>query len=434
MNSNLTNISFGAGLTASVLSASGEPVSRDSLAEPMRQALWLAQQAIGLSDPNPRVGCVITDALSGAVLGAGHTQAAGQAHAEVMALRDAASRGMNVRGATAWVTLEPCAHFGRTPPCCDALVAAGIAKVVVAVGDPNPLVNGQGSARLRAAGVEVVFAGPEAAQASVELNIGFFSRILRGRPWLRMKLAGSLDGRSALPDGRSQWITDVPARQDGHAWRRRAGALLTGIGTVLADNPQMDTRLAPAPLAPLRMVLDSHLRTPADARLFRSPGRVQLLHRHQDISQPQWAENTAQSNRSSAGFATPIASPVATSQASHRAALMAAGAELIAMPGTDAGLDLPAVLNHLASLNLNEVHIEAGATLSAQCLLAGMVDELLIYQAPMLLGPGRALAALPLRESLPATPEWQFIESVAVGRDLRLRLRKSGWADWLPGA
>ncbi|HZE92036.1 MAG TPA: bifunctional diaminohydroxyphosphoribosylaminopyrimidine deaminase/5-amino-6-(5-phosphoribosylamino)uracil reductase RibD, partial [Rhizobacter sp.] len=206
----------------------------------MREALALAAHAIGLSEPNPRVGCVICGA-DGRVLGRGHTQEAGGPHAEVMALRDAAAQGENVRGATLYVTLEPCSHQGRTPPCCDALLAAGVARVVAAVQDPNPLVSGQGAARLRAAGVRVDVG--LLAEAASELNIGFFSRMLRGLPWVRLKSAVSLDGRSALDNGVSQWITGATARSDGHAWRKRAGAVLTGVGTVLEDDPRLDVRL-----------------------------------------------------------------------------------------------------------------------------------------------------------------------------------------------
>ena len=212
----------------------------------LHQALALAEQAIGLSDPNPRVGCVIL-AADGRLLGAGHTQPAGEAHAEVMALRDATGRGHDVRGATAIVTLEPCSHHGRTPPCCDALIAAGIARVVVAVEDPNPLVAGQGLARLRAAGIVVELADLAIAEAARELNIGFFSRMQRGRPFVRLKSAVSLDGRTALPDGRSQWITGEAARADGHAWRARASAILTGIGTVKEDDPRMTVRAVDTP-------------------------------------------------------------------------------------------------------------------------------------------------------------------------------------------
>jgi diaminohydroxyphosphoribosylaminopyrimidine deaminase / 5-amino-6-(5-phosphoribosylamino)uracil reductase len=232
----------------------------------MRQALVQARRAVGLSDPNPRVGCVIVSADGGQLLGEGHTQAAGDAHAEIMALRDAAAKGHAVAGATAYVTLEPCSHHGRTAPCCAALVAQGIAKVVASLPDPNPLVAGQGFERLRAAGVEVL-CGPGALEAR-ELNLGFFSRMLRKTPWLRMKIAASLDGRTALDNGVSQWITSEPARADGHAWRARAGAVLTGIGTLLEDNPRLDVRHVPALRQPDAVVIDSRLQTPMDANIF----------------------------------------------------------------------------------------------------------------------------------------------------------------------
>lgn len=221
----------------------------------MSQALGLAAQALFTSSPNPRVGCVITSADGHALLGQGFTQQAGGPHAEVMALRDAAARGHDVRGATAYVTLEPCSHHGRTGPCCDALIGAGIARVVASLADPNPLVAGQGFARLRAAGVQVEV-GPGAHEAR-ELNIGFFSRMLRGRPWVRVKAAASLDGATALGNGASQWITSPQARADGHAWRARACTLLTGVGTVLADDPRLDVRELPTPRQPRLAIVDS---------------------------------------------------------------------------------------------------------------------------------------------------------------------------------
>ncbi len=240
----------------------------------MREALDLAALSIGLSEPNPRVGCVLATA-DGRVIGRGHTQQAGGPHAEVMALRDAlAARRASIRGATAVVTLEPCAHHGRTPPCCDALIDAGIARVVYAVEDPFEQVAGRGAARLRAAGIDAQALPPgELADAARELNIGFFSRIERGRPWLRMKIAGSLDGRSALDNGISQWITGEAARTDGHRWRRRAGALLTGAGTVLEDDPRLDVRLVETPRQPLRVIVDSRLDIPPAARILDAPGR-----------------------------------------------------------------------------------------------------------------------------------------------------------------
>lgn len=334
----------------------------------LQRALALAEQAVGLTDPNPRVGCVIL-APEGRELGAGHTQAAGQAHAEVMALRDAAARGHDVRGAIAVVTLEPCSHHGRTPPCCDALIDAGIARVVAAAEDPNPQVAGRGLARLKAAGLAVELAGDEARQASRELNIGFFSRMQRGRPFVRLKSAISLDGRTALPDGRSQWITGEAARTDGHAWRRRAGAVLTGIGTVLADDPRLDVRLVPTARQPLRLVLDPQGRLPPGARILQPPGQARILG-----------------------------------------------------PGRT---DLAALLDQLGQEGINELHVEAGPRLSGAFLAAGLVDELLIYQAPLLIGPGRPLADLAERADLADGGRWQFIDVTPIGQDLRLRLRRT---------
>ncbi|MGH8846541.1 MAG: bifunctional diaminohydroxyphosphoribosylaminopyrimidine deaminase/5-amino-6-(5-phosphoribosylamino)uracil reductase RibD, partial [Polaromonas sp.] len=225
----------------------------------------LASSALLLAPPNPRVGCVITTA-NGAVIGLGHTQRTGGPHAEVMALRDAEAQGHAIEGATAYVTLEPCSHHGRTSPCCDALIAAGIKRVVASIADPNPLVSGQGFERLRAAGIEVEV-GP-GANESRDLNIGFFSRMIRKTPWVRMKVAASLDGTTALENGQSQWITSEPARADGHAWRARSCAVLTGIGTVLEDNPRLDVRLVVTPRQPHLVVVDSRLETPLDAHLF----------------------------------------------------------------------------------------------------------------------------------------------------------------------
>jgi diaminohydroxyphosphoribosylaminopyrimidine deaminase / 5-amino-6-(5-phosphoribosylamino)uracil reductase len=239
--------------------------------ELLRAALRLARRSIGLSDPNPRVGCVVVGAGWRAE---GFTQEAGGPHAEIVALRAARDAGHDPRGSTVFVTLEPCAHHGRTPPCCDALVDAGVARVVVAVGDPNPLVAGQGLARLRAAGIAVEMADEAVAREARALNIGFFSRMQRGRPWVRMKVAASLDGRTALANGVSQWITGEAARADGHAWRKRAGAVLTGIGTVLEDDPRLDVRHVATARQPLRVVVDARLQTPPTARLLAPPGAV----------------------------------------------------------------------------------------------------------------------------------------------------------------
>ena len=332
----------------------------------LQRALLLAEQSIGLSDPNPRVGCVIVSP-DGRELGAGHTQAAGQAHAEVMALRDAAARGHDVRGAAAIVTLEPCSHHGRTPPCCDALIAAGVARVVCAIEDPNPQVAGQGLARLKAAGIQVQLADAAIADAARELNIGFFARMQRGTPFVRLKSAISLDGRTALPDGRSQWITGEPARTDGHAWRRRAGAVLTGIGTVLADDPRLDVRLVPTASQPLRLVLDPQGLMPAGARILLPPGKARVIG-----------------------------------------------------PGR---ADLQALLAELGAQGINELHVEAGPTLSGAFLDASLVDELLVYQAPMLIGTGRPMAALAPLAAVGEARRWRLIEATPIGEDLRLRLR-----------
>jgi len=354
----------------------------------MHEALALAHGAIGLSEPNPRVGCVIT-APDGRVLGRGHTQQAGGAHAEVMALRDATARGESVRAATAWVTLEPCSHHGRTPPCCDALIAAGIARVVMAIEDPNPLVAGQGAARLSAAGVEVE-TGLLADEAR-ELNIGFFSRMQRGRPWVRLKAAVSLDGRTALNNGASQWITGPEARTDGHAFRKRAGAVLTGVGTVLDDNPRLDVRLVETALQPLRVVVDSRLETPPASRILDAPGRTLIY--------------------------------AATRDEARAAALRDRGAEIALAPGANAKVDLAAMLADLAVRGVNELHVEAGHKLNGSFVREGLVDEFLIYMAPKLLGVGRELAAFGPLESLSDSLALRFESVRSFGDDLRLIAR-----------
>lgn len=355
----------------------------------MQQALDLAARSVGLSEPNPRVGCVIVSADGAQVLGAGHTQRAGEAHAEIMALRDAASRGMDVRGATAYVTLEPCAHHGRTPPCCDALVAAGIGKVVASLTDPNPLVAGEGFERLRAAGVAVE-AGP-GAEASRELNIGFFSRMQRGVPWVRMKIAASLDGKTALENGASQWITSEAARTDGHAWRARAGAVLTGIGTVLEDDPRLDVRLVPTPWQPMAVIVDSRLETPPNARMFVE-GRPLLIY-------------------------------AAVRDAQRRAALEARGATVVDMPGPGGKVDLAGMLRDLAQREVNELHVEAGHKLNGSLLREGLVDELLVYLAPRLIGHGRDMANFgPIGELAQALP-LEFTTIERIGTDLRVIAR-----------
>ena len=359
--------------------------------EPWLLTLALAERAVGLSDPNPRVGCVIVSADGATLRGQGHTQAAGGPHAEVMALRDAQARGNDIRGATVYVTLEPCAHHGRTPPCCDALVAAGVGRVEIAVGDPNPLVNGQGTSRIAAAGIAIGHAPADIAQRARELNIGFFSRMQRGRPWLRMKIAASVDGRTALPNGASQWITGAEARADGHAWRKRAGAVLTGIGTVLADDPSLDVRLVETALQPMRCVVDARLGTPPGARLFES--------------------------------ASPVILFTASKDAARRVALEARGAEIVDIPEQDGRLDLGVVLANLAARHVNELHVEAGARLNGALLASGQVDELLLYLAPTLLGAGRDMATLGPFDSLSQGLPFEFHEATKVGADLRILAR-----------
>ncbi|MDE2627447.1 MAG: bifunctional diaminohydroxyphosphoribosylaminopyrimidine deaminase/5-amino-6-(5-phosphoribosylamino)uracil reductase RibD [Burkholderiales bacterium] len=354
----------------------------------MHEALALAHAAIGLCEPNPRVGCVIT-AADGRVLGRGHTQQAGGAHAEVMALRDLQQRGASARGATAHVTLEPCSHFGRTPPCCEALIAAGIARVAMAVQDPNQLVAGQGAARLRAAGIEVEIGA--LAEAARELNIGFFSRMERGTPWLRLKAAVSLDGRTALNNGASQWITGMAARTDGHAWRKRAGALLTGVGTVLDDDPRLDVRLVETALQPLRVIVDSRLDTPPAARILDAPGQVLIY--------------------------------AAAPEPERRAALEARGAQIALVPGANGKVDLAVMLADLAARGVNELHVEAGHKLNGSFVREGRVDEFLIYMAPRLLGIGRELAAFGPLERLQDSLALRFVSVTPVGDDLRLLAR-----------
>lgn len=329
---------------------------------------------------------------SGELIGQGHTQAVGSAHAEVMALRDAAARGHATTGATAYVTLEPCSHQGRTGPCCNALVSAGIAKVVAAIADPNPLVAGQGFERLRAAGIQVEV-GP-GAEASRELNIGFFSRMLRQTPWVRMKTAASLDGSTALANGQSQWITSPEARADGHAWRARASAVLTGIGTVLQDDPGLDVRLVPASRQPQRIIIDSGLQTPLDARIFKAEGEVWIYTASTDEAATQ--------------------------------ALQARGASVTCLPGAGSKVDLAAVMRDLGRRQVNELHVEAGFKLNGSLVREGLVDEFLVYLAPKLLGPGQGMFALPELQSLANALPLEFMSAERIGPDLRLLARVQG--------
>jgi diaminohydroxyphosphoribosylaminopyrimidine deaminase/5-amino-6-(5-phosphoribosylamino)uracil reductase len=357
--------------------------------------------ALTVSPPNPRVGCTITSP-QGELLGQGHTQEAGGPHAEIMALRDAQAKGHSVIGATAYVTLEPCSHHGRTGPCCDALIAAGIKKVVATNTDPNPLVAGQGFARLRAARVNVQVLDPTDALAiaSRELNIGFFSRMVRKTPWVRMKIAATLDGKTALPDGQSQWITSPEARTDGHAWRARSCAVLTGIGTVLADQPRLDVRLVETPRQPHLIIVDSDLQTPPDAPLFIA-GRTIYIY-------------------------------AAGPNDARAAVLQALGATIIYLPGTrpdgtpTGKVDLAAMLLDLGRREINELHVEAGHKLNGSLVREGLVDEFLVYLAPKMLGLGADMASFgplaALSDALALT--YQSVERV--GPDLRILARVSG--------
>lgn len=352
----------------------------------MALALDWAARGMYITVPNPRIGCVIV--RDGIVIGAGHTQPAGQAHAEIQALRDAEARGNDVRGATAYVTLEPCSHHGRTPPCSNALVQAGLGRVVAAMVDPNPLVAGRGLAQLEAAGIEVK-AGV-LAEAAQELNIGFFSRMVRGLPWVRLKVAASLDGATALANGESQWITGEAARADGHAWRARAGAIVTGIGTVKADDPQLTVRGIDTPLQPRRVIVDSRLEIDLDARILQG--------------EPCW-----------------IVAAVGNQEKS--AALQAAGHEAIMLPNAGGKVDLPALMRELGRREINEVHVEAGSKLNASMVREGCVDELLAYLAPTLIGPGQGMFDLPALERLSERRQLRFHDVARVGDDLRILAR-----------
>lgn len=350
----------------------------------MAQALRLAERGLYTTSPNPRVGCVLV--RDGNVIGEGWHERTGKPHAEVHALQAA---GEAARGATAYVTLEPCSHHGRTPPCADALIQAGMTRVVAAVQDPNPQVAGQGIAKLRAAGMEVECGLMEATAR--ELNIGFFARMTRGAPWVRSKIAMSLDGRTALNNGESKWITGEAARQDVQRWRARSCAVLTGIGTVLADDPQLNVRGIETSRQPLRAVVDSRLQMPPSARLLQQSGAVIYT---------------------------------ATQDAQKIAALEQAGARVVVQPDANGQVDAAAVLRDLVAQGCNEVLVEAGSKLNGALLKAGLVDELVLYFAPQLLGDmARGMARLGELTSLEQRIglEWQDVRHV--GRDLRIVAR-----------
>lgn len=349
----------------------------------MARALALAERGLYTTTPNPRVGCVIVK--DGEVIGEGWHARAGEAHAEVAALAAAYANGRDARGATLYVTLEPCAHPGRTPACADAVLTAGIARVVAAMHDPNPAQCG-GTERLRRAGTRVEV-GLLEAEASA-LNVGFVSRMTRGRPWVRTKLAASLDGRTALASGESRWITGAPARADGHAWRARACAVVTGVGTVLHDDPQLTVRDVATTRQPLRVVIDRHADTPAKARVLAGGNALVITAGPRN---EQW--------------------PAAT--------------EWLVLPDAKGRVDLEALLRTLAGRGVNEVHVEAGAKLNGALLHAGLIDELLIYIAGAVFGdPARGmfeftspLASLGQRVNV----EWTSIDRI--GDDLRIVAR-----------
>lgn len=352
----------------------------------MGRALALARRGLWTTDPNPRVGCVIAHGEQ--VVGEGWHRRAGEPHAEVEAL---CAAGERARGATAYVTLEPCSHHGRTPPCTDALIAAGVARVVFAAGDPNPRVNGGGAARLEAAGIAVQ--SGLAAAAARALNAGFFSRMTRGRPHVRVKVGASIDGGTALANGASRWITSPEARADVQRLRARSSAVATGSGTVLADDPRLDVRLEGATRQPLRVVLDARLRIPPQARVFAPPGEALLLTR-------------------------------ADADVARLAQLRARGLRVAGIPGgSEGGLDLRATLALLAAEEVNELLVEGGPVITGAFLAAGLVDEFVFYLSPSLLGGGsRRIAELPLLEDLEARWRFTFADVRRVGPDLRLTL------------
>jgi diaminohydroxyphosphoribosylaminopyrimidine deaminase / 5-amino-6-(5-phosphoribosylamino)uracil reductase len=357
----------------------------------MNRALVLAARGLETTHPNPRVGCVIAQGTK--IIGEGWHERAGEAHAEVNALGAVRSAGLQTAGTTAYVTLEPCSHFGRTPPCTEALIAAGVSRVVYAVQDPNPEVSGRGDELLRQAGIAVESGLMEAE--AVDLNIGYMKRRTYGRPWVRLKLAMSLDGRTALANGASQWITGEAARNDVQHWRARSSAVMTGVGTVLADDPRLDVRLPPEkpedePWQPLRVVLDTKLRTPTDSRLFTTGGEVLIL----------------------------------TEDAMRGATLAEMGVAVETIPASHGRLDLVAVIDRMGELEVNELLVEAGPTLSGEMLRQGLVDELLLYVAPKLLGPqGLPLVDLPELSDLQDALGFTVAGVQRLEDDLRLRLR-----------
>ncbi|WP_028357130.1 bifunctional diaminohydroxyphosphoribosylaminopyrimidine deaminase/5-amino-6-(5-phosphoribosylamino)uracil reductase RibD [Brackiella oedipodis] len=361
----------------------------------MQLALALAERNRHITTPNPAVGCVLVKAQQ--CVGQGATQAVGGSHAEICALKEAKTQGHDVAGATAYVTLEPCSHFGRTPPCVDALIAADIRKVVIALLDPNPLVAGRGVQRLQAAGIEVQYG--LCAEQALQQNLGFMSAMTRQKVWLRSKIASSLDGQVALVNGVSQWITGALARTDGQRWRALSSVVLTGIGTVLADNPLLNVRDIVTPRQPLRALIDRRFRIAPDCRLLN--GDEVLIF----VAPAYYDKQKAQM-------------------------LEAHNAKILCVSEHEQGLDLHAVLQSLYERQLYDVHLEAGPRLNAAFLQAGLIDEIIHYQAPTILGPGQSMMALEARQRLPEDHEFAFIKSQLVGSDLCLQLRHvASWQD-----
>ncbi|MEN9862290.1 MAG: hypothetical protein RLZZ601_54 [Pseudomonadota bacterium] len=361
----------------------------------MSQALAEAQNALYLSNPNPRVGCVIVK--DGDVIGRGHTQRVGGPHAEVQALADVKSKGLDPAGSTIYVTLEPCNHTGRTPPCVDALIAAKPAMVIVAMSDPNPLVGGKGLERLKAAGIDVRCGLLESeAQA---LNRGFISRMTRGLPWVRLKIAASLDGKTALSNGQSQWITGPLARADGHHWRAQACAILTGVGTVKEDDPSLNVRDVKTERQPWRIIVDSKLETPLNSKVL---SKSQAL-----------------------GVILVCASLDSQEGQDKAKAFETLGVEVIAMANANGKVDLPKLFAYLAKeRHMNEIHVEAGFKLNGSLLREDCVDELLLYYAPFFMGEGIGMANISPLTVLDQHQDWQIIDQSLFGPDLRLRLSK----------
>lgn len=352
----------------------------------MRRALALAEQAMFTTTPNPRVGCVIVQ--DERVIGEGFTQPAGQDHAEVQAMKDARARGETLRGATAYVTLEPCSHYGRTPPCAKGLIEAGVKRVIAAMEDPNPVVAGRGLAMLRDAGVDVRCGLLE--QEAREMNIGFVARMTRGTPWVRLKVAASLDGKTALNNGASQWITGAAARADGHAWRARACAILTGIGTVREDDPSLTVREVQTTRQPLRIVVDSHLDISPAARVLADGNALVVC---------------------------------ADGDAARVARLRDLGVEVLDLPNANGKVELSALLRVLGERQLNEIHVEAGYKLNGSLLREHCVDELLAYFAPCILGDAQGMFHLPALSSLDDKLTFRFTDVRTIDNDLRVMAR-----------